>query len=83
MISIKLFVVLSMTIVVTIDAKKYNPCDLAQELVQKHGFSRELIYDWICLVEAESSFKTEAINDKNSNGSSDHGLFQVSSWEIS
>ena len=61
-----------------INALTYDPCALAQELVHKHGFSRKKIYDWICLVDAESSFMTEALHTQNYDGSNDHGLFQVS-----
>ncbi|KAI1299249.1 Lysozyme c-1 [Halotydeus destructor] len=56
--------------------KTYTPCALAKELVHVHKFDRSSIYDWICLVEAESSFRTNALG-KNKNGSKDYGLFQV------
>lgn len=58
-------------------AKIYNRCQLAKELVQKHGFDRNSIADWICLVKSESSYDTAAKGGPNSNGSYDHGLFQI------
>lgn len=58
-------------------AKVYQPCQLAKELVWKYGFPRSQIYDWVCLVENESRFNTQALNPYNSDGSKDHGLFQV------
>ena len=57
--------------------KVYQPCELAKELVHRHSIPRSQVYDWVCLVDAESSFRTNAINRVNTDGSSDHGLFQV------
>ncbi|CAL1602331.1 unnamed protein product [Knipowitschia caucasica] len=36
--------------------------------------------DWVCLVENESSFNTNALNSRNRNGSKDYGLFQINSY---
>ncbi|WP_407809573.1 hypothetical protein, partial [Staphylococcus aureus] len=53
------------------------PCELAKELVHKHGFDKNTIGDWICLVKYESSFDTSAKGGPNWDGSYDHGLFQI------
>ncbi|TRY63866.1 hypothetical protein TCAL_11589 [Tigriopus californicus] len=57
-------------------AKVYSKCELATEMVNKHGFSRSSIGDWVCLVNYESSFNTRATND-NTNGSRDYGIFEI------
>ncbi|CAG7829129.1 unnamed protein product [Allacma fusca] len=59
-------------------AKIYNPCDLAKEMVTKQRFPKEDIANWICLIKHESDFDTSVIGRLNSDGSLDHGLFQIS-----
>ncbi|KAK8779678.1 lysozyme c-1-like [Amblyomma americanum] len=56
-------------------AKKYGRCELASILV-RNGIPRNRIPDWICLATAESSLNSKAIN-KNKNGSTDYGIFQI------
>uniref|UniRef100_G3MMW8 lysozyme n=1 Tax=Amblyomma maculatum TaxID=34609 RepID=G3MMW8_AMBMU len=56
-------------------AKIYGRCELASTLV-RNGIPKNLIPDWICLATAESSLNTKAIN-KNKNGSTDYGIFQI------
>lgn len=36
------------------------------------------IFSGTCIAQYESEFKTDAINPSNADGSSDHGIFQVS-----
>ena len=57
--------------------KIYGRCELAQEMVNIHGFARQTIGEWICLVEHESSYNTRATNI-NVDNSEDFGLFMVS-----
>merc|ERR1712080_651624 len=52
-------------------------CELARELVNVHGFARQGLGDWVCLVEWESSYNTGATHSGNSDGSTDYGLFQI------
>ena len=58
------------------NAKRYEECELAIELVQ-HGFAKSSLKDWICLIKSESSMDTRAMNPTNSDGSRDYGLFQI------
>lgn len=55
----------------------FEPCELATELVNRHGFNRAQVDDWICLVQWESSFNTQATQGPNTDGSFDWGLFQI------
>ncbi|XP_044726460.1 lysozyme-like [Chrysoperla carnea] len=52
-----------------------NECELAKELL-KHGFPKNQLNDWTCLVLSESSGDTKKTH-KNNNGSTDYGLFQI------
>ncbi|XP_055380222.1 lysozyme C-like [Condylostylus longicornis] len=58
------------------NAKVFQRCELARELLQ-HDVSKDDILDWVCIAEFESSFRTEAINYNNWDGSWDWGLFQL------
>merc|ERR1712179_818993 len=62
--------------VLGVQAKVYDRCELARELLNVHGFVRRGLGDWICLVESESTYNTAATHD-NGNGSRDYGLFQI------
>ncbi|XP_030403048.1 lysozyme C-like [Gopherus evgoodei] len=42
------------------------------------GFVGRKVADWVCLAKHESSYNTRAIN-RNKNGSSDYGIFQINS----
>nr|WIM01382.1 lysozyme [Limnephilus flavicornis] len=57
-------------------AKIFTRCDLAKEL-QRQGFARATLENWVCLVEAESSRNTAVKGGPNSNGSYDWGLYQI------
>ncbi len=58
----------------------YEKCELAQELVEIHGFECELMDDWLCLIEHESAYNTQAYNDANSDGSIDFGLYMINDY---
>ncbi|KAL4715316.1 hypothetical protein ACJJTC_004768 [Scirpophaga incertulas] len=57
-------------------AKTFSRCGLVHEL-RRQGFPESKMRDWVCLVEHESSRRTEVIGPPNSDGSRDHGLFQI------
>lgn len=57
--------------------KVYKKCELAQELLQVHGFAEDEVAEWVCIAEHESEFNTSAIGRMNWDGSEDHGLFQI------
>ncbi|XP_075161742.1 uncharacterized protein LOC142234476 isoform X2 [Haematobia irritans] len=62
----------------TTKGKIYNKCELAQELYHKHGLPIDQIPTWVCIAQHESSYNTAAVGRLNSDGSADHGLFQIS-----
>ncbi|XP_052872831.1 lysozyme c-1-like [Anopheles cruzii] len=55
--------------------KTFTKCELAR-LMFNNGFPKSQLPDWMCLVQSESNFKSDATN-KNTNGSTDYGLFQI------
>lgn len=58
--------------------KIYHRCELARELYFTHLIPMEQVSTWVCIAKHESSFNTSAIGHLNSDGSGDHGLFQIS-----
>ncbi|CAH0672719.1 unnamed protein product [Chilo suppressalis] len=54
----------------------FSRCQLARELILQ-GFPRQQLENWVCLVEGESSGRTDVIGGPDSDGSYDHGLFQI------
>ncbi|XP_053953679.1 uncharacterized protein LOC128860282 isoform X1 [Anastrepha ludens] len=58
--------------------KVYERCELAQELYYKHKMPMEQIPTWVCIAQHESNFDTSAVGHLNTDGSADHGLFQIS-----
>ncbi|XP_003743605.1 uncharacterized protein LOC100908839 [Galendromus occidentalis] len=56
-------------------ARQFSKCEFAQTL--RNHFAEEEIAAWTCIAQFESEFKTDAINPSNSDGSSDHGIFQI------
>lgn len=58
--------------------KVYERCELAQELRFKHKIPLEQVATWVCIAKHESSFNTSAVGRLNTDGSEDHGLFQIS-----
>ena len=79
-------------------AKVFSRCELARDLVNKEGFARATVGNWVCLANVkqnhwstpmfvdtpqyESGYNTAATND-NTNGSRDYGIFQVNKLIIS
>ncbi|XP_053675128.1 lysozyme c-1-like [Anopheles nili] len=59
----------------TVNGKTVGKCELAKALFN-NGIAKASIPNWICLVQNESAFNTAATN-KNKNGSTDYGLFQI------
>ncbi|XP_058456245.1 lysozyme-like [Malaya genurostris] len=57
-------------------AKTFGECELARLLRTKYGFDRSKVNNFVCLAKAESGLRTTATN-KNKNGSTDYGLFQI------
>ncbi|CAH1119703.1 unnamed protein product [Phaedon cochleariae] len=66
--------ILDLVLILTVNAKVYDRCELAKELRQVHGFPENQISTWVCIAQHESLFNTSATN----HGSGDHGLFQIS-----
>lgn len=60
------------------EARTFGKCELASHLLVDHNMPRERVKTWVCIAEFESTFNTSAINTGNWDGSSDHGLFQLS-----
>ncbi|XP_013149139.1 PREDICTED: lysozyme-like [Papilio polytes] len=58
------------------EGRELSRCDLVREL-RRYGFSENQMRDWVCLVENESSRRTDVIGKPNSDGSRDYGLFQI------
>ncbi|KAI8422769.1 hypothetical protein MSG28_006514 [Choristoneura fumiferana] len=69
-------VLLGLVLVAACSARQFDKCSLVKELRQ-HGFPEPQMRDWVCLVEKESGFRTDAVGRLNGDGSWDHGLFQV------
>ncbi|XP_035908481.1 lysozyme c-1-like [Anopheles stephensi] len=59
-----------------VEARRYDKCELVRELYNS-GIPKSQLADWVCLVQWESSFDTKAINNQNTDGSTDYGLFQI------
>lgn len=57
--------------------KIYERCELARELRYKYNLPLEQIHTWVCIVQKESNFDTAAVGRLNTDGSTDHGLFQI------
>lgn len=57
-------------------AYQYTKCEIAA-ILKENKFSN--IEDWVCLIEKESTFFTNKVNNKNKDGTSDFGLFQINS----
>ncbi|KAL4715312.1 hypothetical protein ACJJTC_004764 [Scirpophaga incertulas] len=58
------------------EAKTFDRCGLVREL-KKQKFPNNQLRDWVCLIEGESSRRTDVIGPPNTDGSRDHGLFQI------
>nr|AXS59148.1 c-type lysozyme 2 [Leguminivora glycinivorella] len=69
------FVVFALVVVACL-ARELKRCPLVREL-RAQGFPEDKLRDWTCLVENESSGRTDAKGTVNKNGSRDYGLFQI------
>ncbi|CAG4985643.1 unnamed protein product [Parnassius apollo] len=58
------------------EAKQLSRCELVREL-RRNGFPENKMRDWVCLVEKESSRRTDIVSRPNGDGSRDYGLFQI------
>ncbi len=58
--------------------KVFERCELAVELYQKHKIAKELVPTYVCIAYYESKYNTSAVGHSNIDGSSDHGIFQIS-----
>lgn len=58
--------------------KIFTACELAHELMNVHHVDRKNVATWVCIAQHESNFNTSAIGRLNTDGSEDHGLFQIS-----
>ncbi|XP_037609032.1 lysozyme C-like [Sebastes umbrosus] len=68
-------------LVAVASAKVYQRCEWARVLKANgmdgyHGIS---LANWVCLSKWESDYNTGAINNYNSDGSFDYGIFQINS----
>ncbi|XP_057177170.1 lysozyme C-like [Triplophysa rosa] len=74
----KVFVFL--LVILTANAKVFEKCDLARALKAggMSGYEGVSLGDWVCLIRSESSYDTAAKN-RNKNGSTDYGIFQINS----
>ncbi|XP_069895477.1 sperm acrosome-associated protein 5 [Dipodomys merriami] len=66
--------------IVTVDAKIYERCEIARKLEKAglNGYRGYTIGDWLCMAHYESGFDS-AFVDHNPDGSSDYGIFQLNS----
>ncbi|XP_028166301.1 lysozyme-like [Ostrinia furnacalis] len=71
-----LFATVQLCVILLCQGRTMDRCQIAREL-NNHGFPRHQLADWVCLVEAESSGRTEVVGGPNTDGSHDHGLFQI------
>ncbi|KAJ8392750.1 hypothetical protein AAFF_G00072340 [Aldrovandia affinis] len=61
-------------------AKTFDRCELARKLKASgmSGYQGVSLGDWVCLAKFESGYNTAATN-KNTDGSTDYGIFQINS----
>ncbi|KAM7339376.1 hypothetical protein ACRRTK_002860 [Alexandromys fortis] len=77
---IALCAALTIMAAVTVDAKIYGRCELAEKLTRAglDGFGGVAVGDWLCLAHHASGFDTASVSH-NPDGSADFGLFRLSS----
>ncbi|KAL0881706.1 hypothetical protein ABMA27_001507 [Loxostege sticticalis] len=73
---VALFATIQLSLILLIQGRTMDRCQIAREL-NNYGFPREELPDWVCLVEGESSGQTDVVGPPNTDGSRDHGLFQI------
>lgn len=67
-------ILVTFVVISIIHAKRYERCELARELKERHKLPANQIATWVCIVKYESNYNTDARNKD----SGDHGLFQIS-----
>ncbi|XP_059055429.1 lysozyme-like [Achroia grisella] len=74
----KLILIVIVTLAFTsyVNAKTFTRCGLVGAL-RSQGFDEANLRDWVCLVESESSRRTDVVGKPNKDGSRDYGLFQI------
>uniref|UniRef100_A0A8C6TQG2 lysozyme n=1 Tax=Neogobius melanostomus TaxID=47308 RepID=A0A8C6TQG2_9GOBI len=66
---------------VAVQGKVFERCEWAR-LLKRSGMDNYYgvsLKDWVCLTEHESNYNTKAINNINTDGSTDYGIFQINS----
>ncbi|XP_074473500.1 lysozyme C-like [Sebastes fasciatus] len=68
-------------LVAVASAKVYERCELARVLKANgmDGYRGHSLADWVCLSRRESNYNTRAVNNRNPDGSTDYGIFQINS----
>ncbi|XP_058456244.1 lysozyme-like [Malaya genurostris] len=74
--TILIAIVAALAVLQGTQAKTFTECELARLLRSQFGFDKSKVNNFVCLAKAESSLSTTATH-KNSNGSTDYGLFQI------
>ncbi|XP_044258630.1 lysozyme-like [Tribolium madens] len=64
----------SLCVLLQVEAKVFKRCELAKELKNKHHIPGSQLATWMCIAKYESDYNTSARNTKTG----DHGLFQIS-----
>ncbi|EDV95954.1 lysozyme S [Drosophila grimshawi] len=57
-------------------ARTMDRCSLANEM-SNLGVPRDQLARWTCIAERESSYRTHVVGPANTDGSHDHGIFQL------
>ncbi|XP_056137124.1 lysozyme C II-like [Lampris incognitus] len=72
--------ILFLLFVAVATATVYDRCDWARVLKNNRmdGYAGISLANWVCLTKWESDYNTAAIN-RNSDGSTDYGIFQINS----
>ncbi|XP_062609970.1 lysozyme C, milk isozyme-like [Saccostrea cucullata] len=65
--------------VLAVSGKTFNKCELAKELA-RHGVAHGDIANYVCMAEHESGFNTHIRSAANSDGTHDHGIFQINDF---
>ncbi|KAG5671028.1 hypothetical protein PVAND_001246 [Polypedilum vanderplanki] len=60
------------------EAKVFSKCEFVKTLYNA-GVPRNELRDWACIAQYESNYNTAAINNYNTDGSKDFGIFQINS----
>ncbi|XP_023218923.1 lysozyme-like [Centruroides sculpturatus] len=58
-------------------AKIYERCQLARELMYRFGFNRSVLGHWMCIIKHGSGYNTSSVIGPYPDGSYDHGLFSI------